>query len=238
VFVVVYDGDGRQWAPYIIDGYGNAVSDVPSIQILDVRVGGGPTLALARRFRIFSVDGSSAPQVIVVQYEAFNFSGGAYAMFEICDKDDIFLMLGSMRVFHHSGAGPDAVSWTPFINKYGDIIVYAHLDDGFFLAINDEGNFEVVASVWTSTRYIPGDTIHIRTENKDGEGYTKHFTFEEFEGILADQEQIQSFFPNFPDGSFVRMKRMYELEQELIETITQRLRGTFTVAVQPANHES
>jgi len=220
---------------YFLDGHGNVISDVPFIQVVDGTgiwgIEEAYYLALARRFRLFTIYGSSEPLVIGIQYETFDFTGGDYALYEIISNGNEFLRLGSMIPARHFGAGYDAVSVSPFINESGDIIAYLISDGGLFFAINNEGDFEFIASINAHWQSEDGDTIIISVEDEDGSWHFEQFTQEEFEELLAT-EQMQSFFPDFPDGNFVPMIRMYDLEQKLTTAITERLRGTFPVVVQ------
>ena len=234
VFLIVDNWDNGWWDIYFIDGYGNVVSDAPSVQTINVEFGEGTSLALARRFRLFTVDGSSVPQIITIQYESFNFSGGGYALYKMINNGNEFLPLGSMRTYHHHGAGHDAVSITPFINESGDIITYMITDGGDFHAINSYNDFEHIAFINAHWQGEDGDTIIISIEDEYGTWHSEWLTLEEFLELLST-DQMQNIFPSFPSGSFVPMTRIYDLEQELTETITQKLRGTFPVAVQPTN---
>ena len=225
--------DRGGWSHYFMDGRGDVISDVPFIQTLGLAwFDGGTSLGLAHRFRLFTLNDSAEPLVIAMQYESLDLSGGGYALYEIISNGEEFLRLGTIIGYGHFGAGHDAVSLIPFINESGYIIAYVISDGGEFFAINSEGNFESVACINAHWRSEDGDTIIITVEDEDGTWHYEWLTQEEFEELMA-RGQMQSFFPNFPDGNFVRMERMYDLEQEFTEAITQRLRGTFPVVVRP-----
>jgi len=177
--------------------------------------------AYADRFRIFTVEESHAPLVIAILFEFNDFSSGGGVLYEIINNGDQFSQLGSMMQYHWGGPGPDAVNLTPFINETGEIIARLDIIGTHFFANNNEGNFVSVAFVEPGFHYTAGGVDGYFAGGINAETGTRHFTLEEFEELLATG-QTQKFFPDFPGGSFVPMKRMYALEQELIETIKQR----------------
>ena len=230
----VFDNDGRWvgWYVYFTDGYGEVAYDVPFIKSLyGVRYDGGNLFVYAERFSIFTLDDGVEPLVIAIRYETARFSGGVYFLYEIINNGGEFLQIGSMIAYSWGGPGPEAINLIPFINESGDIIVsIKQVETVDFHKINSEGDFEFVAYAQLAKRDAYGNLILVLwVEDEKGERHAQLRSMEELERILANQGQAQNLFPNFPDGNFMPMTRMYDLEQELTERITERLRGTFPV---------
>ena len=173
----------------------------------------------ASGFRVYGIDGSYEPLIINMQYWAYGTCSTLGSMLYIKDGNE-FRRLGSMIYYATSGG---YARFQPFINEYGDVIVYVlAMRDKLFYAVNSEGNFAVVGDpidAWWSQEEI----IIIDRET----GYSIYFTQDEFDKILATG-QMQQFFSDFPDGNFVPLIRMYDLEQHLKEAATQILRDTFS----------
>jgi hypothetical protein len=198
----IVDDDGNWiWQPgYFTDGYGNVVYDVPYVLTIDESWMGWEFAVFADSFEIFTTETGSEPMIIALRFESITFSGGVFVLYEITNSGDEILQLGSKIYFHWGGPGPDFVRLAPLINEYGKIIACMFPHNFGFYAINDNGDFERLSNC------------------PDGSAFRANLGYDAY-----------TFTPGFLDGNFVPMVRMHELEQQFIEDITQRLRGTFTV---------
>jgi len=224
-------GDDGRWIErraYFTDGHGNVVYTAPFIITLDETWMGWELDVFAYQFRLFTNKDNSEPLIIAMRFESLEFSGGIYVLYEIMKNGNEFLQLGSMIGFHWGGPGPDFIRLAPFINEYGNIIAHMFPFGWSFYEINAEGDFEIVAYAQTSLYDRDTYIAHIWIENEDTAGHFEHFTNDEII-VLLSTGKMQTFFPNFPNGNFIPMIRMYDLEQELTERITERLRGTFPI---------
>jgi len=218
----IFDDYGRpiDWKLYFTDGNGDVVKDVPFIRPFAWRDSYSPAIALD--FEIHAARGCSNPKIIIITYWAIQFpdGSGGFALYMIDEDSGEIAQLGSM-IYFTTGGG--VAHFTPFANDSGDIATYLNMmGDGFLHIINCENDFEL-AAVFEAT--------WVRMEG--GGVSQKSVTTEELEIILADQEQAQNLFAGFSDINFARMERMSELEKELTEAITQRLRGTFPAITHP-----
>jgi len=208
---------------YFTDGYGEVIYDVPFIKSLYGAFNPDrATPVRAADFQLFTIDGNYKPLIIAMQFSAIEFTGGGYVLYEIISSGNEFVQLGSMIIW--SASGGSLPSLTPFINELGEVVTYMiMLGDGIVRFINYDGSFEELARFEPS--FVPfGDEGHMLMQPVEAE---------DFEKILEDQKQLKTLIPNFPTGNFTRMIRLYNLEQELTERITENLRGTFPIATHP-----
>jgi len=206
---------------------------VPYILIIDESWIGWEFVVYADDFHLFTIEGDSEPMIIAIRFESIEFSGGFFVLYEIINNGDKLLQLGSMIYFHWGGPGPDFVRLIPLISESGRIIAYMFPHNLSFYDINGEGDFESISDWDTFDQTIMyydayTYTARIWVKGEDGIRYLNHFSNGELAELLSTS-QMQNIIPTFPDGNFVPMVRMHELERELIEVITQRLSGTFPV---------
>jgi len=203
---------------FFIDGYGNIAPDDTTLIYTMYRLWDNPGYwdFHASGFSIFSPEGSYEPIVISIQYWVHGTCSGLGSMLYIKDGTH-FRRVGSM-IAYASGGGYARLQ--PLINEYGDIIVYVHaMGNKLFYAVDSEGNFETVGD-WMEAWFLGEITIFDREME-----CTTTLTTEAFYEALATG-QMQQFFFDFPNGNFVPLGRMYNLEQHIVETIPQMLRET------------
>jgi len=222
------DGRWIEQRAHFTDGYDNTVNDVPFILTLDETWMGWELDLFALDFRLFTIEDNSEPLIIAIRFESLEFSGGVYVLYEIVNNGKEFLQLGSMIGFHWGGPGPDYVRLALLISEKGTLTAHMFPHGWRLYNIDAEGIFELVADAQTTLYDYDTYIAHIWVEGEYEAGNFEHFTNEEIMEFLRSG-QMQNFFPNFPDGNFVPMIRMYDLEQELTERITERLRGTFPI---------
>jgi len=217
------DGWSIDWHPYFTDVNGVTIENVPFIQNLYGAFSGDlnkPAPVVADTFQIYTIYGSDYPLLIVVQFRAFQFTGGAYIVFEIFDNGNEFLQLGSMIPWWSGGGAIPALY--PFINESGEIIAYEFaITSGHVFRLTDEGDFEGFWMFSTSTLHSEFDGWH-----------PERVLANDFAWMLIDYEVNQSTSTRYRDlltdlyhRNFVPMVRMYDLEDYLHEKIMQQLRG-------------
>jgi len=219
----IYDSYGRRhhWELYFTDLYGDVidVEDVPFIKNLYVTIADDLTIpapVAAGAFQIYTTEGSDTPLLIIIRFDCFRFTEGVYFIFQRFNDGASFTQLGS-RIGWATGGG-DIPILSPFINESGEVIFYIFfLGDGFLHLLNNESEFD---TFWMFDMY----------------DFRPPVLADDFSQMLIDFEVNQNATTQSRDlltdlyyRNFVPMVRMYELEDYLIEKITQQLRGMFPV---------
>ena len=221
----IYDYYGRRsdWQVYFTDLNGYIIDDVPFIQNLYGAFSGdlekaAPVAALV--FHIFTIEGSDEPLLIIINFRAFQFTGGAYALFEIISDGTTFSQIGSMIPWASGGGSVPRA--TPFINESGEIIVYRfEILSSLVSRMGEADIFECISII---------ELDFILTEM--GYWTVEYISAQDFAEILRNYEKNQQMQTNHRDlltelyhMNFVPMVRMYELEYYLTEKITAYLRN-------------
>ena len=206
---------------YFVDRDGNRLENVSFIRTLydtgQSFSGGFAMPVYASRFHLFGESGSDEPVMIVLFFESGEFSGGGAVFYRL--EAGVFEPIGSMLQYHWGGPGPDAPSFTPWMdNDQHHLLIQDELWGSIFYRINELNTFE--AEVVYLPHWYAIVPYVIRPYGFDQP--TRQFSLKEFEELLMDGDAWQ-WFPLIPSVPFQPLARLYELEEVLTLAIREEI---------------